>query len=131
MPRPIKLIAERIVSSSGRFSDRSGKSVVLFLAIILALRHLRADLLRRIEESARRLASTISHTPDRPMRENALVDVETEEIGNAHHLGRTADAASLRVAQHRRLGASVGLLSDRLIKSDTDSSRFDEFVFAN
>ena len=107
MPRPIKLIAERIVSSSGRFSDRSGKSVVLFLAIILALRHLRSDLLRRIEESAQRLASTISHTPDRPMRENALVDVETEEIGNALNEFKREVAA----------GACVGKLPyGRLIK---------------
>jgi hypothetical protein len=68
MARRIKLIGERIFSSSGRFSNRLGKSAELFLAIILAIRHLRSDLLERIEES------------DRRMRENALVDVETEGI---------------------------------------------------
>ena len=68
-------------------------------------RHL-FELLRRIEESARRLASTIAHAPDRPMRENALVDVEIEEIGNALAEFRSEVTA----------GASVGTMPGRLIK---------------
>jgi hypothetical protein len=68
-------------------------------------RHL-FDLLRRIEDSARRLASTIGLTPDRPMRENALVDAELEEIGNA-----LADFKAEVAA-----GAKVGAMPGRMIK---------------
>jgi hypothetical protein len=40
-------------------------------------------LLRRIEEGARRLASTITHNNDRRLRDISSVDVEIEEIKNA------------------------------------------------
>jgi hypothetical protein len=40
-------------------------------------------LLRRIEEGARRLASTITHNADKPLRDIALVEVEVTEIENA------------------------------------------------
>jgi len=59
-------------------------------------RHL-FDLLRRIEESARRLANTITHNSDRPMREIALVDVEKEEIGNALNEFKARVASGARV----------------------------------
>lgn len=75
--------------------------------MLILNRHL-FDLLRRIEDSARRLASTISHTPDKPMRENALVDVEIEEIGNALNEFKTEVAT----------GASVGAMPGRLAKKD-------------
>jgi hypothetical protein len=38
------------------------------------------ELLKRIEDSARRLASTITHNPDKRLRDIGLVDVELEEI---------------------------------------------------
>jgi hypothetical protein len=41
------------------------------------------DLLRRIEEGARRLASIITHQNDKPVREIALAEVEITEIENA------------------------------------------------
>jgi hypothetical protein len=65
------------------------------------------DLLRRIEEAARRLSATITHNNDKAMREIALVDVEITEIENA-------------LAEFKRevaAGASVGKLPyGRLIK---------------
>lgn len=45
-------------------------------------RHL-FELLRRIEEGARRLSATITHNNDKPLRDIALVDVEVTEIENA------------------------------------------------
>ena len=39
--------------------------------------------LRRIEEAARRLASSITHNNDKAVREIELVDVEITEIENA------------------------------------------------
>jgi hypothetical protein len=64
------------------------------------------ELLRRIEEGARRPASTITHNADKPMREVSLVDVEIEEIENA--LGEfKREVAS---------GAKVGGMPGRLIK---------------
>jgi hypothetical protein len=41
------------------------------------------ELLRRVEEGARRLASTITFNNDKALREIALVDVEVTEIENA------------------------------------------------
>ena len=64
------------------------------------------QLSRRIEDSARRLASTIVHTADRPMRENALVEVEIEEITNALEAFKGEVAA----------GAKVGTMPSRLVK---------------
>ena len=64
------------------------------------------ELLRRIEEGARRLASTITHNANKPMREVSLVDVEMTEIENA-------------LAEFKRevaAGAKVGAMSGRLIK---------------
>jgi hypothetical protein len=66
------------------------------------------DLLRRIEEGGRRLASTITHNSDKPVREIALVDVEVGEVENA-------------LAEFKRevsAGASVGEIGGRLIKKD-------------
>ena len=66
------------------------------------------DLLRRIEEGARRLASTITRSGDKPVREIALVDVEVGEVENA-------------LAEFKRevsAGASVGEIGGRLIKKD-------------
>jgi hypothetical protein len=45
-------------------------------------RHL-FELLRRIEEGARRLASTITSSGETPLRDITLVHVEMEEISNA------------------------------------------------
>jgi hypothetical protein len=65
------------------------------------------ELLRRIEEGARRLASTIKDAADKPVREITLVHVELEEITNALEAFKTEMAA----------GASVGKLPyGRLIK---------------
>jgi hypothetical protein len=41
------------------------------------------ELLRRIEEGARRLASTITHNNDKAVRDIPLADVEITEIENA------------------------------------------------
>ena len=41
------------------------------------------DLLRRIEDAAHRLASTIMHNNDKRLRDIALVEVEIKEISNA------------------------------------------------
>lgn len=70
-------------------------------------RHL-FDLLKRIEEASRRLASTITFNSDQPiMREVSSVKVELDEIDNA------LDAFKREVAA----GASVGELPHgRLIK---------------
>jgi hypothetical protein len=68
-------------------------------------RHL-FELLRRIEEGARRLASTITFNNDQRLRDITLVHVELEEIENALVDYRTEVAA----------GASVGALPDRLTK---------------
>jgi hypothetical protein len=71
-------------------------------------RHL-FELLRRIEEGARRLASTITFENDKAMREIALVEVEITEIENA------LDEFKAQVAG----GASVGELPyGRLTKRD-------------
>jgi hypothetical protein len=66
------------------------------------------DLLKRIEEGARRLASTITFTSDQPVRDVPLVDIEIEEITNALELFKTQVAA----------GASVGAMPGRLSKKD-------------
>jgi hypothetical protein len=60
-------------------------------------RHL-FELLRRIEEGARRLASTITHNNDKPVRDIPLADVEITEIENAlAALKPRLQAARLRV----------------------------------
>jgi hypothetical protein len=41
------------------------------------------ELLRRIEDSARRLAANIMHNNDKRSRDIALVEVEIKEISNA------------------------------------------------
>lgn len=65
------------------------------------------ELLRRIEEGARRLASTITFDNDKALREIALVDVEITEIENA------LAAFKSEIAN----GASVGKLPyGRLVK---------------
>jgi hypothetical protein len=51
------------------------------------------ELLRRIEEGARRLASTITDLGNKPVREIALVHVELEEIENALESIKTEVAA--------------------------------------
>ena len=63
------------------------------------------ELLRRIEEGTRRLASTVTHNADEPLREMLLIQVELEEITNAF---KTEVAA----------GASVGAMPGRLIKKE-------------
>jgi hypothetical protein len=68
-------------------------------------RHL-FELLRRIEEGARRLASTITFDNDKALREIALVDVEITEIENALDQFKSEVAA----------GARVGSMPSRLIK---------------
>ena len=68
-------------------------------------RHL-FELLRRIEEGARRLASTITHNNDKPVRDIPLADVEITEIENALAAFKTEVAS----------GASAGDLPGRLIK---------------
>jgi hypothetical protein len=68
------------------------------------------ELLRRIEEGARRLASTITHNHDKPLRDIALVDVKLEEITNA------LEAFKSEVAG----GASVGYIGGRLMKKGGD-----------
>jgi hypothetical protein len=66
------------------------------------------ELLRRIEEGARRLASTITHNADKPLRDIAVVDVELTEITNALEAFKSEVPA----------GASVGYIGGRLIKKD-------------
>jgi hypothetical protein len=68
-------------------------------------RHL-FELLRRIEEGSRRLASTITHNKDKPVRDIALADVEITEIENALAAFKTEVAG----------GASGGTFPGRLIK---------------
>jgi hypothetical protein len=70
-------------------------------------RHL-FDLLRRIEEGARRLASTITHNNDKAVRDIALADVEMTEIENALAEFKAQVAA----------GASAGEMGGRLSKTD-------------
>jgi hypothetical protein len=65
------------------------------------------ELLKRIEDGARRLASTITHNNDKAVRDIPLVDVELTEIENALTELKAQVAA----------GASVGELPyGRLIK---------------
>jgi hypothetical protein len=60
--------------------------------------------LRRIEEGARRLASTITHNNDKPVRDIPLVEVEITEIENALAAFKTEVANGARVgAMPRRL----------------------------
>ncbi len=66
------------------------------------------ELLKKIEESARRLASTITDMDETPIKENSLVQVEIEEITNALESFKGEVAA----------GASVGYVGGRLIKKD-------------
>jgi hypothetical protein len=70
-------------------------------------RHL-FELLKRIEEGARRLASTITFENEKALREIALVDVEITEIENALGEFKRQVAAE----------ASVGHIGGRLIKRD-------------
>jgi hypothetical protein len=70
-------------------------------------RHL-FDLLKRIEDSSRRLASTITFNSDQPMREVSSVQVELDEIDNALAAFKTEVAS----------GASVGQMPGRLTKKD-------------
>jgi|HubBroStandDraft_2_1064218.scaffolds.fasta_scaffold2459351_1 hypothetical protein len=64
------------------------------------------ELLKRIEEGARRLASTITHNNDKRVRDIPLADVEITEIENA------LAALKAEVAS----GASGGTFPGRLIK---------------
>jgi hypothetical protein len=66
------------------------------------------ELLRRIEEGARRLASTITNSGETRLRDITLVHVELEEITNALESFKSEVAA----------GASVGFIGGRLIKKD-------------
>ena len=66
------------------------------------------ELLKRIEEGSRRLASTITFNNDQRLRDITLVHVELEEIENALVDFRTEVAS----------GASVGQLPGKLIKKD-------------
>ena len=68
------------------------------------------DLLRRIEEGARRLASTITSQGEKPLRDVTLVHVELEEITNALEEFKSEVAA----------GAATGYVGGRLIKKDGD-----------
>jgi hypothetical protein len=68
-------------------------------------RHL-FELLKRIEEGARRLASTFTFENEKALREIALVDVEITEIENALGEFKAQVAA----------GASVGAMPGRLTK---------------
>jgi hypothetical protein len=65
------------------------------------------ELLRRIEDSARRLAATIMHNNDKRLRDISLVDAELTEIENALSEPKAQVAG----------GASVGELPyGRLVK---------------
>jgi hypothetical protein len=66
------------------------------------------DLLKRIEDGARRLASTITDAGETRLREITLVHVELEEITNA------LEAFKSEVAG----GACVGYIGGRLTKKD-------------
>jgi hypothetical protein len=66
------------------------------------------ELLRRIEDSARRLAANIMHNNDKRLRDIALVEVEIKEISNALEAFKNEVVA----------GASVGYIGGRLIKKD-------------
>jgi hypothetical protein len=68
------------------------------------------ELLRRIEDSARRLAANIMHNNDKRLRDIALVEVEIKEISNA------LEAFKSEVTS----GASVGYIGRRLIKKEGD-----------
>jgi hypothetical protein len=71
------------------------------------MNHYLFELLRRIEEGARRLSATIIHNADKSLRDIALVDVEVTEIENA-------------LAEFKRevaSGASVGHIGGRMIKN--------------
>jgi hypothetical protein len=68
------------------------------------------ELLRRIEEGARRLASTITSSGETRLRDITLVHVELEEITNAVEAFKTEVAG----------GASVGYIGGRLIKKEGD-----------
>jgi hypothetical protein len=70
------------------------------------------ELLRRIEEGARRLASTITHNADKPLRDIALVDVEVTEIENALDQFKREVAAD----------ASVGAMSSCSLYNGTDET---------
>jgi hypothetical protein len=66
------------------------------------------ELLKRIEDGARRLASIITHNNDKAVRDVALADVEVTEIENA-------------LAEFKREvagGASAGEMRGRLTKKD-------------
>jgi hypothetical protein len=69
------------------------------------------ELLRRIEEGARRLASTITDAGDKPVREIALVHVELKEIENALDVFKTevATTAVAVVATFEAIAASLSL----------------------
>lgn len=67
-------------------------------------------LLRRVEEGARRLASTITSQGEKPLHDVALVDVELTEITNALEEFKAEVAA----------GAATGYVGGRLIKKDGD-----------
>ena len=89
--------------------NRTQKSALIRAAIFSryhALNRYLFELLRRIEEGARRLASTITDAGDKPIREMALVHVELEEIENALEAFKSEVAA----------GASVGAMPGRMIK---------------
>jgi hypothetical protein len=68
-------------------------------------RHL-FELLRRIEEGARRLSATITHNNDKRVRDIPLADVEITKIENALAAFKTEVAS----------GASGGALPGRLIR---------------
>jgi hypothetical protein len=70
-------------------------------------RHL-FELLKRIEEGSRRLASSITSSGETRLRDITLVQVELEEISNALKAFKAEVAA----------GASVGEIGGRLIKKD-------------
>ena len=61
------------------------------------------ELLRRIEEGARRLATTITFDNDKALREIALVDVEITEIENALAAFKTEVAAGAKVGPGRMI----------------------------
>jgi hypothetical protein len=66
--------------------NQTQKSALIRAAIFSrchALNRYLFELLRRIEEGARRLASIITHNNDKPVRDIPLADVEITEIENA------------------------------------------------
>ena len=66
------------------------------------------ELLKRIEEAARRLASTITSSGETRLNDITLVHVDLEEITNALESFKSEVAA----------GASAGEITGRLIKKD-------------